>query len=401
MNICLVSREYPPETDWGGIGAYTYYLANGLAAKGYQVHVICQSLDFDKEYMDDKVYVHRVSHKNRFYHKRFLTEFALRLEYSLSVFAKLKEIIKKYNIDIVESPNLSAESIIYTFSKKAPLVTRLHTAYFEVVKNLNWPMSFDRRLSCLLEDTLILKSDLVSCSTNAHATKIVSKIKIDVNKIKIIPLGVGLPPLAQGYDGGNSKDLEVLFVGRLEKRKGVHVLLEAVPLILEEIPNVQFILIGRDTFVSSDYVSFSGPKERSFKESLLNSLAAKYKKNVHFLGYIRNEDLFPYFRSCNLFVAPSLYESFGLVYIEAMSYGKPVVATNVGGIPEVVSNERDGILVEPNNSESLAQAIIRLLKDKELNRFMGQNARRTVEQRFTREIMAENTLAAYKEILSN
>ncbi|MCM8756701.1 MAG: glycosyltransferase, partial [Candidatus Omnitrophica bacterium] len=283
LHICFVSREYPPETGWGGIGTYTYQLAHGLVNQGHNVHVITQSLDVEKDYIDDGVFVHRISHKTIFPFKARFREFGLRWEYSLSVYRKLIEIIDKYNIDIVEAPNLSGEGFIYSFHKRTPLVTRLHTHYSEVINFLNWDRTLDRRLSCWFENIAILRSDLITCSTRAHLELVAREVGIRAEKIKIIPLGVPLPKININYKENTTPI--VLFVGRLEKRKGIHTLIQSVPYILKEIPKAQFIIIGRDTFVSDKEVSFWGEKEYSYKEYLINILPWEYRENVKFLGY--------------------------------------------------------------------------------------------------------------------
>jgi glycosyltransferase involved in cell wall biosynthesis len=398
MNICLISREYPDETGWGGIGVYTYHLAHGLAGIGNNVHVIAQSLDIDKEYLDGKVNVHRIAHKTIFPFKWAFREFGLRWEYSLSICRKLKEIIKRYKIDVVEAPNLSGESLVYSFHKKVPLVIRLHTHFSEVINFLNWQNNPDRRLSCRIEDAAVLRSDLITCSTVTHAENVSKELGIDAKKIKIIPLGVPLPDIQPETKAPNANPV-ILYVGRLERRKGTHVLIQAIPYVLNEFPNVDFKIVGRDSFVSHEGVNFSGLEGRSFKEQLIGMLPENCKDRVKFCGYVDTEELGRYYHSCDIFVAPSLYESFGLIYIEAMSYAKPVIGCGVGGVTEVVRNQESGILVPPEDPRALADAMLRLLKDQELRERMGEAARRLAGERFSRETMVNNTLEAYTGII--
>ncbi|MGA2775587.1 MAG: glycosyltransferase [Candidatus Omnitrophota bacterium] len=397
LSICLVSREYPPDTAWGGIGTYSYNLAQGLAAAGQNVHVICQGLDVDKEYEDNGVYVHQVAHKTNFPFKGIFREFLLRWEYSQSIYDKLKEVIKKHHIDIIEAPNLSAEGFIYSLHKKTPLVTRLHTHFSEVINFLSWEKTMDRRLSCWLENAGIARSDLVICSTNAHARFVAHEVGIPLEKIGIVPLGIPLPDL-NGHVKYNAEPT-VLFVGRLEKRKGVHILIQAIPYAVNKFPNARFIIVGRDSFIDDASVSFSGDAKHSFKKQLIAMLPEYCRKNVEFVGYVPPEDLSRYYRECDVFVAPSLYESFGLIYVEAMSYAKPVIGCGVGGVPEVIKDGVTGVLVPPADIEKLANAIIYLLEDKSRAEIMGKSARRHVEDYFSQEIMVENTLEMYSRSL--
>ena len=396
FNICILSREYPPDTAWGGIGTYTYNLTQGLVAAGQKVHVICQSMDVDREYDDNGVHVHRVSHKSFFPFKGGLREFGLRWEYSQSVYNKLKEIIDKYEIDIVEAPNFSGEGFIYSFHKKTPLVTRLHTHFSEVMQFLGWKKGLDMRLSSWFEDIVILRSDLITCSTKAHAELISREVGIPKEKICIIPLGVDLPILNGNIETNHNST--VLYVGRLEKRKGVDDLIQAIPKVLKEVPLATFLIVGRDSFIKEKEVSFSGEREYSYKEHLIMMLPLEYRDRVKFLGYVSQEELDAYFRSCDLFVAPSLYESFGFIYIEAMSYAKPVIGCTVGGVPEVIKDKETGVLVPPQDPHRLAIEIISLLKDSTRRLEMGIAGRKDAEHRFSCESMVKNTLKAYAQI---
>lgn len=399
LNICLVSREYPPDTGWGGIGTYTYNLAHGLAEKGHKVFVVCQSLDGEREYNDRNVRVLRIAHPTIFAEKGNLKEFALRLEYSRKVHQKICELTKRQQIHIIEGPNFSGELFIHSFFRKAPIVTRLHSHYSEIIQFYGWHKTFDLKLSCWLENAVILRSNLVICSTNLHTRLVCAEVGIRQDNVEIIPLGVPLADL-QGSPGKRFDSPTVLFIGRLEKRKGVHVLIKAVPLILREIPNAQILIIGRDTFLNNEVSLFHGSENISFKSMLLRNIPEFCRNNVRFLGYVEPEELNAYLKACDIFVAPSLYESAGFIYLEAMSYAKPVIGCRVGGVPEVVKDQETGLLVPPEDPIALAKAIVTLLNDNIRRKEMGLAARKHIELNFTREIMAENTLAAYRKLLN-
>lgn len=396
----MVSREYPNETGWGGIGKYTYHLAHGLTAIGHKVHVLAQSLSEDKEYLDNDVAIHRIAHKVFFPFKYKFEEFGNRLEYSYNIYNKLKKLIEKYDIDIVEGPNFSAETFVYSFYRKTPLVTRLHTHFSEVVDFCNMKKNADIKLSCLMENSTILRSDMVTCSTRRHIETISNEIGCKPQNIEIIPLGIPLPKVEKKSHKETGDDsFTVLYIGRLEKRKGAHVLAKAIPYVLEDVPETKFLIIGRDTYLTPAGNRFSGDREDSFKEKMINKITEKYLKNVNFLGFVDDEIMDNYYKTCDVFVAPSVYESFGLIYVEAMSYGKPVVGCNVGGVPEVVRDGVTGLLVPPENPVLLANAIIKILKDRNMREEMGQEARKHVEANFTRDLMSEKTIHAYQKCL--
>jgi glycosyltransferase involved in cell wall biosynthesis len=166
------------------------------------------------------------------------------------------------------------------------------------------------------------------------------------------------------------------------------------------VPEVHFAIAGRDTYADDTAVSFEGPDRLSFKSLLVEKLPKHCRDRVHFLGYVPAENLPQYLYHAGVFVAPSLYESFGLVYIEAMAYAKPVVGCRVGGVPEVVDHGKTGLLVEPDNPEALADAVACLLLDSDRAARMGTAGRSTVEDKFTSNRMAENTVVAYQAAIA-
>lgn len=215
---------------------------------------------------------------------------------------------------------------------------------------------------------------------------------INKEKIKILPLGIKTSPFLDNSSNFRSKTLKVLYVSRLEKRKGALTLIEAIPKVLKKFANVEFIFIGRDRP--------HAPNCRYFKDFFLEKFK-EFSDKVHFLGYLSDAELNKYYLESDIFIVPSVYESFGLIFIEAMSYCKPVIGCQAGGIPEVISDGITGFLVPPFDSESLAIKILKLLNDEDLRKKMGLHGRRRVECMFNRDKMARNTVEFYKEVIND
>jgi glycosyltransferase involved in cell wall biosynthesis len=300
----------------------------------------------------------------------------LRIEYSLRVYQKIRELAAKEGLDIVEGPNFSAETFIYSLFKKAPLVIRLHTHFSMVIASLGLKNGLDNSLSCWLENGNILRSDMVVSSTRNHARIVFAQIGSYPRNSRIISLGVPLPALNDGHQ--INKNPVVLFVGRLERRKGIGVLLEAIPYVLKEFPLTVFNIVGRE----------AGEK-----------IPIQSSKNIVFLGHLETDRLSEYYRRCDIFTVPSLYESCGLVYLEAMAYGKPVIGSEAGGIPEIIQNNYNGLLVPVGDARSLAEAIIRLLLDNDLRKRLGDNARLCVENNFTSDKMVRRSIELYQSLI--
>lgn len=194
--------------------------------------------------------------------------------------------------------------------------------------------------------------------------------------------GAHVQPIAKYNDGRPT----ILFVGRLEKRKGFRYLIRAYPYIVEAIPDARLIVAGAYT--------------KEDKESFVRYARMHHLSSVRFVGRVSHEDLPRYYKVCDVFCAPSTgFESFGIVLLEAMAAGKPIVATNIAGYRGVLEDGQEGLLVEPENERALAEAIIRLLRDPALRQQMGERGRRKAA-RYDWPIIARQVLDIYQSLVS-
>jgi glycosyltransferase involved in cell wall biosynthesis len=185
----------------------------------------------------------------------------------------------------------------------------------------------------------------------------------------------------------------VLFVGRLERRKGIDLLLDAIPVLLAANANLRFTIVGDD--------SIPGPHGRGYRQEFETKHSEFVKRGtVQFLGKVSDAQLDQCYAECDIFVAPSRYESFGLILVEAMRHGKAVVACDIGGMREVVTNGETGLLVRPEDTDALAAAIGGLADDKDMRTRLGQRALESYTTTFTRAATAERALRFYRDILS-
>ncbi len=182
-------------------------------------------------------------------------------------------------------------------------------------------------------------------------------IHVDVNKFAEAGGGERIRARFAGYG------CIVLFVGRLAREKNLPNLLRAASLVVKRFPDTLFLIVG------------DGP-ERKRLEHLAKEL--EIEKNVVFEGMVEYDSLPAYYKACDIFVLPSDHEGWGLVLVEAMAAGKPVVTTDVGLAGEVVEDGVTGIVVPRRNERELAEAIVRLIEDGELREKIGEEAKRRV-----------------------
>lgn len=166
----------------------------------------------------------------------------------------------------------------------------------------------------------------------------------------------------------------LLVTGRIVEQKGLHFLLDAMPQILEKFPATQLVVVG------------DGP----YKETLLlQANKLKIDKNVNFVGRIPNNDLPRYYASSDIFIGPSITlvsgetEGFGVVFLEAMASKLPVIGTNVGGIPDIILNNKTGLLVEQRKPDQLADACISLLGNKTLRQNLVETSLDVIKEKFS------------------
>jgi spore coat protein SA len=193
-------------------------------------------------------------------------------------------------------------------------------------------------------------------------------------------------PRQKGDGAGVRTGATVLYVGRLVSPKGVHVLLRAMSLLQKQGVEAECRIVGAS--------SFGGSKANSYMQELERAAP----NNAHFVGYRSGEDLANEFRRADIFCCPSVWqEPFGMVNVEAMACGIPVVASNVGGIPEALESG-GGILVPPDDAEALAEALVRLITNEGLRRRMGEDALKIFRRRFSWSHVRAQYLAMLEEI---
>nr|AFK65455.1 glycosyltransferase group 1 family protein [Paenibacillus mucilaginosus K02] len=184
----------------------------------------------------------------------------------------------------------------------------------------------------------------------------------------------------------------LLYVGRLIPIKGVHHVLEAMPRIVQEVPNAVLLIVGS---------AFYGSKRTTPYVRRLHRMAKRMKEHVRFIPYVPHGEVADWFRLADVLVVPSgRREAFGLVNVEAMAAGVPVVATHAGGIPEIIEEGVTGLTVRLSSiGEELPERLAWLLRDEEAACRMGMMSVERVLEHFTWERTAERWLALYAELL--
>jgi glycosyltransferase involved in cell wall biosynthesis len=390
LRIALVSKSYPP-SGTGGVATYTEQLATALARRGHDVVVITRGpngLRYERG-----VTIHQIPDDavRGFSELASLPVVHGNVCWSFAVNEKLRELAADRGIDVVEGPVWDYEALVTAVEGKLPVVVRLETPLRLAMRMGEWPSSADLELSVSLERRLLEMADGIISISHDVASTVSREYDVDLGqRATVIPLGVvprETPAASPAASGGR----RVLFVGRIERRKGVHVLLDAIAVLAPELPDTEYVLVGNDRLPWRD----GRPLADTFRERYGRE---PWAERVRFLGEVTADELERQYAACDVFVAPSLYESFGLVYLEAMRHRKPVIGCRTGGVPEIVDHEQSGLLVEPGDAAALARAIHELLQDPARRAAMGAHGERVLRERFGADLMAERTLAFYRDL---
>jgi len=262
------------------------------------------------------------------------------------------------------------------------------TTYHIAITNITDIPFWKKKIFALFDrSTSVVDKKILSVS---HAVKeiMIREAFFARDRISVLYSGIDVSRFKDRQRGKVRKELclpdQVTVMGivaRLSEEKGISYLLEAIPHVLKRYSNLHLLIAG------------DGP----IKDKLKNlSVRMGLEQNVIFLGY-RN-DIPEFMTDFDLLVMPSLTEGFPLTLLEGMAAGLPIVATRVGGIPEIITDGIEGILIPPREPDALAKAIIRVLRDKESGKTMGLAARKKVEQEFSVEKMVAETEKVYQSL---
>ena len=397
MKIAFLSREYPPDTAWGGLATVYDSLARALTERGHEVHVICQAIGKPADYMAGEIFVHRVGTNPKRYSAM------ARVNYSYHAWIKLREVIRAYVIDIVEATYWGADAILYSLKKRTPLVVRIDVSASDILRTRNYSgikELLSLKVLSRLEALSTKRADQVIAISQDLYNRAIDELHIDPKKVDVVHHGVDtsryrcvVSDVRDRLDIPRQSPL-VLFVGRLEARKGVHVLRDAIPEILRSMPMTRFLLVGRDTNTS--------PNGGSVKSHLIEEAKGRgFADNLVFIEFLSPDELIELYSACDVFLLPSLQEGFSMVILEALACGKPIVATSAGGASDIGLTPPSGIMVPPNNASELAQAILDLLSlNEEDRKLVARKNRELVESRFSIDAWVDDVIKVYEKALT-
>jgi glycogen synthase len=374
MRICIVTREYPPVTPRsGGIGFLYSALAPELARQGHDVWVVtaADSESGVRELDGVTLSVGRPPPSRAWMLEELLWgRSANRLVRSAGAF------------DVVFAAEWGGEAWRYALRKgSGPLVTNLVTSLAQIIaiegrRSGGRSLRVRHRIQLSLERLQSERSDaIVACTQRVldwsrdlwriqDVPSVVLPCMIDVPGVRAA--AAGDPPAGMPRDAPT-----ILFAGRLERRKGAHVVGSAMAQVWERFPEAQFVMIGEDS---------DGPPGWPRMTEYLREAARSRPANLHLLGHQPIEAMYAAMAAADVVALPSLWENFSLTSLAAMAIGCPMILTTGGGYEEFSRPEIDSLMVPPGEPGPLAAAMARMLESDDLRRRLGASARERVEQ---------------------
>jgi glycogen synthase len=400
MKISFISYEYPPESGYGGIATYVYQAAKILQKRGHYIEIFASSPKCNSCENEDGILVHRVKETSR---QNFHIKIA-------EVFSRRH---KEINFDVIESPEYCSEAQgIVKIYPDIPLIVKLHTPSFIINRIRYEQMSFIDKIRCYIgtirrgikppEDFWVyrpkhdaemyhtLNADEITTPSVAMGEELIKIWGLDKNKVVCIPNPY--VPSTKLLEIPTDTDTNVIsFIGRLEIRKGVIDLAKAIPLILHQYPNAKFRFIGAPLI---------SPNPRMDMRQYLEQMLEPYKSSVEFTGHVSLEEIPYYLANTDICIFPSIWECFGIVCLEAMAAGRGIIASNAGGMAEILDYGYTGKLIPPRNPQQIAQAAIELLGNPQLRIKLGELARSRVVREYNTERFGVLQESSYQRAIS-
>jgi glycosyltransferase involved in cell wall biosynthesis len=391
VRIALVADEDP---GWGGIGTYTGVLGSGLAALGHEVKLVLRGWERDGVETLDGLTVHRVTVGEPSW-RRGTIALSSRLYTAREsiVFSRgVTRALKAIAPDVVEAPEFHAPGLVPAVRSRLGLggpsvVVRLHAPAFLTGRLAAERPDFDVRAGEALEAASVRCAQLITAPSRAVAELVRRRWRMTEARLRVVPNPIDeqrFAPAPAPAPADAAPSGTILVVGRIERAKGQDLLVEALPAIRQAVPDAALLLVGDDGGAAAELAR--------------RAAALGVRDAITFAGARPREELPSIYRSAAVCVVPSRFESFPYSALEAMACGRAVVAARVGGLPEVVEQGRDGVLVAPESPAELGAAVARLLLDPDERRRLGHAARERVLSAFTASRVAAAMVERYAEV---
>jgi glycosyltransferase involved in cell wall biosynthesis len=359
-------------------------MAQALARSGHRVTVISRAVSEESFASSDGVEVHRVAPSPRWDSLPVLWRLnRIWPGFAWAAMLKIRSIHREHPIDIVEAAEGRADAFFVSYLPGRPkLVTRLHTARIFIDRFNGLAAKQGGYREYWLEKQSISRANLITAPSDAVIALTGTWLSLSRKRTLMVrnPIDDGsfIPAKA-------ARRSVVLFAGRLERNKGAETIKQALPVLLQKFPALEF------RFVGSDGLDRDG---QNWRAKITESIEPHQRTRVRFEEMAR-ANLVEAYQQAAICILPSTWENSSYTLLEAMACGTPVIACNSGGSPELIEDGVSGFLIPVNDSEALVSRIDELLSQPALRKTMGAKARQRIEESFSVERVLPKMMEAY------
>ncbi|CAG0962659.1 phosphatidyl-myo-inositol dimannoside synthase [Anaerolineae bacterium] len=372
----------------GGLDTNVRVLGPALVKAGHRVSILYvhpsgEKYTVESDYEGCRIYHTQIGSQHYYAHRLTLGLTSLprivrALEYSQALSQAVAQIGREEQIDLTEIPEAFIRA---TSLRNTPYIVRLHSAAWTWRRLLNEPVGMADAVEIEWERSTLRQASEVSSPSVMLANYIRVTCRLDSHPIEIIRYPVEIDRFTPAAESQSGKPPIILFVGRVERRKGADVLMQAMPAIKDRYPDCRFVFVGT-----------INPELKDEVEAL--------SAQAEFLGARPHAELVGWYQRATVFVAPSLWDNSPNTIYEAMACGTPVIASRVGGIPELVDDGVTGALLPPGDSSELAEALLSLLSDEVRRSQMSAQAREKAVREYSLDKIMNQTLDFYRRVLA-
>jgi glycosyltransferase involved in cell wall biosynthesis len=390
-HICIISEEFPPATGWGGIATYSFEMAQYLSNKEVKVSVVAANAKTENDIVEYNPFltVYGLGKKAySFFNSTGFWRFNQYIHgFAYQVYKTVKKIHSETPIDIIEAPEFRANSLYcHKYLRNIPQVIRLHTSH-KIIQELNDIYPLNKRME-RWENTVMQKAFRRTAPTKAIIPLTYKKAGFNYTlPTEFIPNPIN-PDKLRLPKTLKKRTPSVIFVGRLEKRKGIELILKLLPFLFKSIPALHFTFLGSDGHNS---------KGKSYENLLKEAAGESYLNQLHFKKLTR-EEVPAEIAQHELAFFPSIWENCPYVLLEAMAVGTPALVSTSGGMAEIVVNEENGWHM-PQSETEILQLITTLLNSPNQLSKAGNLATLHINKNYHTSVIGSRMLEYYKETI--
>ena len=408
LTICLISRSLPRHSP-GGIARYIWDLAKGFARHGHEVHLITMVDTPSTVEFEEGVWIRGLSEAEIAERQApagvtgafgDLRSGAARfnIAWARAAHAEIMRIKQDRYIDAVMAPIWDQEGLFCTLDLSLFTIVSTNTTFrtFAEIEGRHLDRDTIRDLA-LLEEVYIGSASAFHLNSDASGRHLEQSFGqkrtcqwfhashgiADISAEQVVR--------ARKHRRASKGPVSILYVSRLEQRKGLDLLLSAAAALIREGSDIQVEVVGRD--------SYAHDPTRSIKQQFL-AAHPECAARVTFHGELAESDLAELYETADVFCVPSRYESFGIIYVEAMRYALPVVALDAGGVPDIVIDGETGLLCNKKTEAAVQSALNALITDRALRMRMGDAGRERFVRYFEDDVVVQRTLLGLRGVVA-